>query len=111
MSENLFSLKNFLSRPQQMIKDYINCDLNEEIDININRIEKVATKYFVFISPSFEDYVNGNRPKKRLFIKCLIVFINVLTAFRFGICAIFNNKWIVSVMSDANWVNKDCFQA
>ena len=95
-------IKNSLNRlkVKRKFNDFLNYNKEESIGINI--IEKYAKNNYVIVSPTFEDYVKGNRPKKRQLIKLLIQIINFFCVLRLGVSAIFHDKWIVSIMSDAN---------
>ena len=37
---------------------------NKEESIGINRIEKYATNNYVIVSPTIQDCIDGNKPKK-----------------------------------------------
>ena len=75
---------------------------NSEESISINRIEKFAKKTYVIASENFDFYLKRYKSKRRQYIVLFIQFINILTSMRFGISAIFNNQWILYIMSDAN---------
>ena len=77
---------------------------NIEESKGIERIEKFVTKYFFLFSSTFEDYSNSNRPRHRIIKSILMKSTLLLTALRFGVSAIFNRPWIMSIMSDSNYL-------
>ena len=76
---------------------------NEE-DICFEKFEKFMTKHYIMISPTFDDYVKGNRHSKRLIIIIIMKIISLLMIFKYIISAIINNPWIWSLLSDGNYI-------
>ncbi|CAG2106573.1 unnamed protein product, partial [Medioppia subpectinata] len=56
----------------------------------------------VLLSPTFEDYIIGNRPPKRRLKKYLLFLVSVLTCVRYGISGAVRHKSVQAFFSDAN---------
>ena len=99
---NISQMKNRTLKVKQKFANFLR--ETQEESVYFNKFEKFLKKFYIFVSPTLEDYVNDNKPKKRRYILFIIRFAGFLTALRFGTSMIFNNEWVSMVMSDANYL-------
>ena len=76
---------------------------NEE-SVNLEKYETFMKKYYIMISPTFEDYMNRNIHIKRIIIAIAIKFLTILVIIKYFISAIINKPWIWSLLSDGNYL-------
>jgi hypothetical protein len=85
----IWKISRFKFRVKHRINDYINDNSNE---IGFKLIAKFCVKHNCIASDSYEDLMNGNKPKKRVIIiwiyNTLIWFMNM----RFAILAVINER-------------------
>ena len=73
------ALKNKLIAVPNKVRQRYNNFFNETNEQNkYNKIENFTKKYFITVSPTFEDYFNKNRPKKRKIITIFLRFVDIL---------------------------------
>ena len=83
---------------------------NKFIKNNSNEIkgieiyENFFVKYYIIYSPSFDDYKKDYKPIKRIIKSTAMKLTLLLTSIRFGISGIFNNPWVLYVMSDCHYL-------
>ena len=99
------AINNKLIAVPNKVRQRYNNFFNETNEQNkYNKIENFFKNYFITVSPTFEDYFNKNRPKKRKIITIFLRFVDILNILRSGICAIFDDKWIASLMCDFTYI-------
>ena len=89
-------------RIKKKFNSFIYNDIEESV--YFEKFEKFMKNYYIMISPTFQDYMNGNIPIKRIIISIIIKFISILVIMKYIISAIINKPWIWSVLSDGNYL-------
>jgi len=69
-------------------------------------MEKFFRDNYLFISPTFEDCIDGNRPLKRRIIVGLYLLLQLIVIIRFAIIAIVNKPWIWILLADQLYLLK-----
>jgi hypothetical protein len=87
---------------KQRVTNFINNQIEESI--SLTKLENFLAKFYVFVSPTFQDYANGYRPKHKIIISTFIQITHLLIILRFIISGIIDKPWIWSVMSDASYL-------
>ena len=64
-------------------------------------LEQFLGKFRVFISPNFDDYMNGVKHKNRRIIAYLLLFLDYFMVIRFAILTYVNLPWIWTLLGDA----------
>ena len=90
----------FKNRIKQNLHNFLLNDIEESL--SLQKFEKLLRDFYAIISPTFEDYVNGKKQIKRQIIILILRFIGFSIVLRYAISGIYNNKWILSIMSDGN---------
>lgn len=67
-------------------------------------LEKFMANYYLLVSPTFSDYVLGNRPPKRKLIVAALNIFGWIVNLRFAILAIVNKPWIWTLLGDPNYI-------
>ena len=77
----------------------------EKINNEFSKLEKFLTHSYSLVSHSFEDYVHGVRPKKRLYIILMIKFFGgFLSSVRCISAMTMGSPLVRSIMSEANHI-------
>ena len=71
---------------------------------SFKHMEIFLAKTYFLISPSFDHYITGQLPYKRLFIVLLIKLGTIITFIRYGISALFDTPFLRWLTSNANYV-------
>ena len=75
---------------------------NSDQSIAVDKIVSVAHKYGIIMTSDLDQYVSGYMSKRRLLVVSLFKLGAVLTTFRYFFASVFNKKWVIILMSDAN---------
>ena len=77
-------------------------NLSEQIDID--KIVKFASRYYIILCHDLSQYENRTITKKRIIGAWLFRFCSLVTGIRFLLSSMMHKKWMSVIMSDANYM-------